>query len=138
MAEGIWTQGRVDAGTSTAMGTGVSDNFKRSTSGTAAGTAGISISAKPGRVYRLIVENGSATAYFVQLFDKATAPVNADVPIWEKRLPVSTECEIDLTNINGLPCVNGIGLAISSTAGSLTLAIANDIAYRSVVFTSQP
>jgi hypothetical protein len=115
-----------------------SDGFKRSTSGTAAGTAGIVVSAKPGRPYRVLVQNGAATAYYVQLFDKATAPVNADVPIWSKRMAASSECEIDLTNINGLQCALGIGLAISSTAGALTLAIATDIAFRSVVYTAAP
>ncbi len=135
MAEGVWTQGRVDA--ATFAGQPVTDNFKRSTSGVAAGAAGVVISAKPGRFYRAEVQNGAATAYFVQVFDKATAPVNADVPIYSKRMAVSSECEIDLTNINGLPVVNGIGIAISTTAGVLTLAVGNDIAHRTVIYTSQ-
>ncbi len=126
--------GRVDAGAGFVAKVG--DNFQRSTTGTAAGTAGVSISTKPGRIYRLIVQNGAATAYFVQIHDKATAAVNNDVPIWVKRMAVSSECEIDLTNINGLPCVNGISIAISSTSGLLTLAVSNDIAFRSVVFTA--
>jgi hypothetical protein len=134
MSEGTWTMGRVDAGAGAFAK--VADNFQRSTSGVAAGTAGVSISTKPGRFYRAVVENGAATAYFVQVFDKATAAVNADVPIWEERLAVSGECKIDLTNVNGLPCLNGISIAISSTAGTLTLAVANDIAYRSVIFTA--
>ena len=135
MSEGIWTMGRVDA--ATFAGQPVADGFKRSTSGVAAGTAGVIISAKPGRFYRAVVQNGAATAYFVQVFDKATAPVNTDVPIYSKRLPVSGECEIDLTDINGLPVTAGIGIAISSTAGVLTLAVATDIAFRTVVYTSQ-
>lgn len=135
MSEGSWTLGRVDA--AAFAGQTVADNFKRSTSGVAAGTAGVAISTKPGRFYRALVENGAATAYYVQVFDKASAPVNTDVPIYEKRLAVSGECEIDLTNVNGLPCANGIGLAISSTPGTLTLAVANDIAFRTVIYTSQ-
>jgi hypothetical protein len=134
MGGGQWTQGRVDIGTA---GQGVSDNFKRATSGVAAGTAGIVISSKPGRFYKGVYENGSATAYFLQIFDKATAPVNTDVPIYEKRLPASGEVEIDEVLINGLACTLGIGIAISSTAGTLTLAVANDLAFRSTIFTAQ-
>ena len=134
MSQGVWTIGKVDP---VSVGTNApSDNFKRATSGTAAGTAGIVIVAKPGRFYRGVFENGAATAYYLQIFDKATAPVNADVPIYEKRLPSSGEVEIDLTNVNGLPCVVGISIAISSTGGSLTLAVANDLAFRSVVYTA--
>lgn len=134
MSEGVFTIGRVDAGAGAFAA--VTDNFQRSTTGTAAGTAGVSISTKPGRFYRAVVQNAGSTAYFVQIFDKATAPLGGDVPIWQERLPASTEAKIDLTNINGLPCLNGIGIAISSTAGSLTLAGQNDIAFRSVIFTA--
>lgn len=134
MSGGVFTMPLVEAGAGAFAK--VVDQFQRSTSGVAAGTAGISISTKPGRFYRAVVENGAATAYYVQIFDKATAPVNTDVPIWEQRLPVSGEVAIDMVNVNGLPCVNGIGMAISSTPGTLTLAIATDIAYRSVIFTA--
>lgn len=134
MSEGTWTMGRVDAGAGAFPSK--TDNFQRATSGTAAGTAGISISTKPGRFYRAVVQNGAATAYFVQIFDKSTAAVNADVPVWQERMAVSSECKIDLTNVNGLPVVNGISLAISTTAGSLTLPLSTDIAFRSVIFTA--
>lgn len=136
---GMWTQGRVDVGGAQgAPGSApVADSFKRSTSGTAAGTAGVVISAKPGRFYRAEVQNGAATAYFVQVFDKATAPVNADVPVYSKRLPLSGECEIDLTDVNGIVCLAGISIAISSTPGVLTLALATDIAHRTVIYTAQ-
>lgn len=147
MAEGIWTQGLIDVGNpATAMaGYPPKDNFRRSTSGTAAGTAGIVISAKPGRFVRGVFVNTSLTvAYYIQVFDKATAPVANDVPIWQTRvLPVSAATapggalEVDLTNVNGLPCLAGIGIAISSTPGLLTLAAANDLAYRSIIYTAQ-
>lgn len=139
MAKGVFTIGLVDTGATNSAFADypVADNFRRATSGTAAGTAGIVISAKPGRVYRVVAQNGSATAYFLQIHDKATAPVNTEVPIYVKRLPVSGECEIDLTTINGLPVRNGLGIAISSTSGTLTLAVANDLAFRTVIYTAQ-
>lgn len=138
MAEGVWTQGRVAVGdASNAMGTFPStDNFKWASSGTAAGTTGLVISAKPGRFYRGVYENGAATAYYLQIFDKATAPIAGDVPVYEKRLAVSGEVEIDLTNVNGKPCLAGIAIAMSTTPGVLTLAIAQDLAFRSTCFTS--
>lgn len=139
MAKGIYTLGRVDTGDTTNAFNDypVADNFRRSTSGVAAGTAGIVISAKPGRFYRAEVQNGAATAYFFQVFDKATAPVNGDTPIYCKRLPSSGEVEPDLTNVNGLACVNGVSVAISSTGGTLTLAASADIIHRTVIYTAR-
>lgn len=134
MSGGTWTLGRIDVDANNPPG----DAFKRASSGTAAGTAGIVVSAKPGRFYRGVFQNGGATKYYVQVFDKATAPVNTDVPIYSKTLPASGEVELDLTNVNGLKCLLGIGIAISSTAGVLTLALATDIAFRSVVYTARP
>lgn len=134
MSGGIWTQGRIDVGTNTPT----ADAFKRATSGTAAGTTGISISTKPGRFYRGVFQNSSATKYYVQIFDKASAPVNTDVPIYAKTLAANGEVEIDLTNVNGILCTLGIGIAISSTSGVLTLALATDLAFRTVIYTARP
>jgi hypothetical protein len=138
MAQGTWFQGRTDVGsTANAMGTSpVTDNFRRTSSGVAVGTAGVVISAKPGRLYRLIVQNGAATAYYLQIHNKATAPINTEVPVYVKRLPVSSEVEIDLSDVNGLVCTAGIGLAISSTAGTLTLAVADNIAFYAAFYTA--
>lgn len=138
MSEGVWTIGRVDIGNVDSQTSSSPDNFKRQ-SALGVGTAGIVIgtAGKPGRLYRLKVVNGAATAYFLQVFNKATAPVNTDVPTWVQRLAVSSETDIDLTNINGLLCPLGMGIAISSTAGTLTLAIANDIAFYSAHYTQR-
>ncbi len=134
MSEGVWTMGRVESGVAPFIGT--SDNFLRSTSSAAAGTAGISISVKPGRFYTAAIQNGSATAYFFQVFDKATAPVNGDTPMLSRRLQASGELVVEVVNVNGLVALLGIGIAISSTAGTLTLAIANDIVWRRIMYTA--
>lgn len=89
------------------------------------GLAGVSIVAKPGRVYHIAAVNNAATPYFLQIHNKATAPVAADVPVWECKLPASLDCDIDW-GVAGLYLTLGFGVAISSTAGSLTLAAAND------------
>jgi hypothetical protein len=89
------------------------------------GTSGLVVTAKAGRIYRVSVVNSSATRYFVQIHDKATAPVNTDVPIWEENLPASGGAVLDF-GLNGLYVALGFNIAISSTKGALTLAIATD------------
>lgn len=134
MSEGVFTMPLVTAGVAPFAKT--TDSFLRATSGVAVGTAGILISNKPGRFYRAVVENGAATAYYLQVFNKASAAVNTDVPVYQKRLPVSGEVEIDLVNVNGVPCNLGISIAISTTPGTLTLAAATDVAFYSVFYTA--
>lgn len=92
------------------------------------GTAGVLIKAAArGRLYKLRTMNKAATAYTIMIFDKATAPVNADVPIWRASLAnvIGSENELDF-NLWGLQFNNGLGIAISSTPGTLTLAVALD------------
>jgi outer membrane protein assembly factor BamB len=127
MSEGIWTAPLVGVR---------GQDFTRSTSGTAVGTAGVLlVGSKLGRLYRLNVQNAGATAYFVQVFDTLLAPVNTAVPIWSRRLASSSELDVSFTPENGLYFANGLGIAISSTAGTLTLAVANDIAFFSALYT---
>lgn len=91
------------------------------------GTAGTLVkSAAPGRIYKVRAKCLSATAYTLMVFDKAIAPVNGDAPIWQWDLPVSGEVADDFS-LWGLQYKLGLGLAISSTKGTLTLAVANDL-----------
>jgi hypothetical protein len=106
--------------------------LKRKSQTTAFGTAGISVTAKPGRLYKVRAVNSNATTrYFFQIFDKATAPVNTDVPIWEMDLPAAVattsrgDCLEDF-GLFGLYVALGLGIAISTTKGVLTLAAATD------------
>src|SRR5687768_17090325 len=103
MSAGTWPIGRVDVGQVDAFSTPVADNFKRQI-GAAVGVAGIVIgtAGKGGRIYRLMVQNAGATPYYLQLHDKATAPVNTNVPIYVKRLPASGEVGIDLADVGGI------------------------------------
>lgn len=141
MSEGVWPIGRIDLGPTATNGTAPlqGDNFKLASSGTAAGTAGLVIgtAGKGGRVYRVVAQNGAATGYFLQVFNKATAPVNTDVPIFSRRLPSSGELDVDLASVGGIVCPLGIGIAISSTPGVLTLAVATDLAFRAVWYTQK-
>jgi len=139
MSEGVWPIGRADVGVADGFSFPVADGFRFTSSGTAAGTAGIVIgtAGKAGRLYHLTVQNGAATAYFVQVFNKATAPVNTDIPVFVRRLPASSELDVDLSEVGGIVCPLGIGIAISSTAGTLTLAIANDVSFRAAWYTQR-
>lgn len=101
---------------------------QRTSSAAKVGTAGILLKSSGGRLYRLDVVNVAATAYYLMVFNKATAPANGDTPVWRRRLPVSSELALDLGAF-GLACPLGIGFAISSTDGTLTLAVADDIHY---------
>ncbi len=100
--------------------------LKRVSKTTAFGTAGSLVAAAAqGRVYKVTVTNKSATRYVIQIHDKATVPVATNVPIWEDTLPPNESRTINF-ELAGLYFANGLGLAISSTVGVLTLAVADD------------
>lgn len=104
------------------------DDPKRYTSAAAEGTVGISVKGSGGRLYGATVEVTSATQYWFMVFDKATAPVNTDVPIYRKRLTANGSVDLpSWISDRGLGCKNGIGIALSSTSGTLTLAVAADM-----------
>jgi len=129
MSEGVWTMPKVT--------TGIGNDFTFTRQSAAFGTAGILIIGnKAGRIYRAHVCNtAAATAYYLQIHDKATAPVNADIPSLSYRVNASSDLVIDFTNVNGAPFFNGLGVALSTTAGVLTLAAANDISWMKLVYT---
>jgi hypothetical protein len=98
---------------------------------TAFGTAGAVLVAKAGRLYKAQFTNKHATtAFYVQLFNKATAPVNTDTCIWEVRIPAAGtaeggSAELDF-GVAGLYFGAGISFAFSSTQGVLTLPASAD------------
>ena len=105
------------------------DDPSRATSAAAFGTAGVVLKSSKGRLYRLDAVNISgATPYYLMVFDKATAPINGDTPIWRRRLPTGGEASLMLEDY-GLACANGIAIAISSADATLTLAASNDAHY---------
>ena len=104
------------------------DGILKRSGPTVFGTAGANLSVKTGRLYKAVVHNKGAVAYFVQIFSKASAPVANDVPIWEERLPASGSVALQFDF--GLYAALGLGIAISTTPALLTLAAANDaVAY---------
>ncbi len=100
--------------------------LKRASQTTAFGTAAVSLSTKGGRLYKLRVLNTSAaTKYFVQIHDKASAAIATEIPVWEGQAAGSTDIEFDF-GLAGLYLRNGCSVALSTTAGVLTLAGATD------------
>lgn len=140
MSEGVFVMGVVDSGKSNDANYPYppKDNFRRFTTSVPFGIAGVVVAAKPGRLYLATLANSSATlGYWAQVFDSATLPTNGAAPIWVTRIASASSALIDLTEVNGIACVNGISLAISTTPNTLTLAAADDLSLASVVFTSQ-
>ncbi len=97
----------------------------RFTNFTAFGTGASTVKTGAGRLYAAIIINTSATAYFVQFFDTASAPVNGDVPIWERRISASAELFANFDPY-GLVFASGMRIAISSTATTLTYAVGDN------------
>lgn len=102
------------------------NNLLRSGPSAAFGTAGLNVTAKPGNLYQFNAINTSASvAYYLQIHDKATAPIANDVPIWEQRLAPGVDIPTSF-QLAGLPLANGLSFAISTTPRLLTLAASND------------
>jgi len=81
--------------------------------------------ATPGRLFKADVLNATAGALYLMVFDKATAPVNTDVPVLRAYVPANGAGTIDLGEW-GILLAAGVAVALSSTIGDLTLAGAND------------
>ena len=80
-----------------------------------AGTAAQSFSVKstPGRIEALFATNIGATgSYWVKIYDKATAPTTADIPILVYVVTAAAAAPVSLPNLN-IRCVNGIGVRVS-------------------------
>lgn len=103
---------------------------------TAFGTAGVVIANKQSKLYKLTAVNKSTTPYYIQVFNKNIAPVNDDLPIWERALKAQAsgpeDIELDF-GLAGLMCTSGLSIALSSTGQKLTLAGSAD-AYAYALF----
>ncbi len=91
-----------------------------------AGEVAVAVGATARRVYQVdvVADPGAAATLWLMVFDKAAAPVVTDVPILRARLGGGF-ASIDL-GVFGHELTNGLGLGLSTTVGSLTLAGAND------------
>jgi len=81
----------------------------------------------PGRLYGLLVSNAGAAAAYVKLYNKATAPTQADTPVMTIRVPAAGSVAYDSTI--GVGFTAGISArAVTGVADSSTAApAANDV-----------
>ena len=77
--------------------------------------------------------NINAAIRYLQIFDKATAPVNTDVPVISVPIPAGSATNASIVEHNetfwgtaGYSFSLGLGVAISTAAASLTTATASD------------
>jgi hypothetical protein len=104
------------------VGAGVLTRF--ATAGT--GEVAILISAAARRIYQadVITAVGAADPTWLMLFNTTIAPVATDVPIWRARVGGGF-ASIDV-GVFGIELTSGLGVALSTTPDTLTLAGAND------------
>ncbi len=107
-------------------GAGLLTRFR--TGGT--GEVAILVATAARRVYQVDVVTavGAADPAWLMVFDLAAAPVLSDVPILRARVGGGF-ASIDLGNF-GHELVNGLGVALSTTPDTLTLAGANDALFQ--------
>lgn len=91
------------------------------------GTAGRSIKATAGRLRSIRVTNTGANPWYVQVHNKASAPVNADNSIDRKIVPAGSTVELGY-DPEGIALSLGVAVAISTTPIALTLIAANEAA----------
>jgi hypothetical protein len=70
-----------------------------------------------GAIRRAVVTNTTGTAGYLQVHDALTLPVDTTVPVFSIQLPASGSAVIE-----DLHCAIGAVLAISTTAGTLTIS----------------
>ncbi len=119
------------------IGTSTGASSLTSSASGGVGTAGVSIKASAGRISWISVTNANATTgFYLQVFNKSTAAVANDVPIYRIWVPSVTiagaggkATETTLFGFGGLYLSTGISIAASSTVGLLTLLAATDMHY---------
>lgn len=75
----------------------------------------------PAELVSLSASNASGALLWFQIFDKATAPNNGDVPIFSFAVPDGGDITKDSNFFNGFRVTNGIAIAWSTTNTPLTL-----------------
>ena len=86
------------------------------------------LKASAGAVYKIYCYNKNAATRFFQIHNKATAPVNADVPVESFPIAANSALLIDIAffGASGRACSTGVSWAFSTTEATLTLGTAAD------------
>lgn len=76
----------------------------------------------PGRVFvaEVVLDPSVVVDRYLMVFNKASAPVNTDIPVFRALVPAGGQAGID-RGLLGRELTLGVSVAISTTAGVLTL-----------------
>ena len=87
------------------------------------------LKASAGAVYKVYCYNKNAATRFFQIHNKATAPVNTDVPVEVFPVAANSALLIDIAfwGATGRTCSTGVSWAFSTTEATLTLGTAADV-----------
>jgi hypothetical protein len=87
------------------------------------------LKASAGAVYKVYCYNKNAATRFFQIHNKATTPVNTDVPVESFPVAANSALIIDSTfwGASGRTCSTGVSWAFSTTEATLTLGTAADV-----------
>ncbi len=98
------------------------------------GVTGQVVKASPGQLYAWYISNNAAAARFIKIYDKATAPTQADTPVMTLQLPAGAAANVALPT--GLLFAAGIsvrattGVAVSDTGAPTTNDCVINLAYK--------
>jgi hypothetical protein len=95
-----------------------------------ADTNAASIKASPGTVSSIYAVNNTASAKYLKLYNKATAPtVGTDTPVFTYLIPANTLVSVPFTQDMGMQFTTGIGIGISGglADGDTTALAAGDV-----------
>ncbi len=98
------------------------------------GVTGQIVKATPGTLFTWYLANDASTVRFVKVYDKATAPTQADTPVMTLPVPATSAANVALDS--GLAFVNGIslrgttGVADNDTGAPSTNDIIVNLGYR--------
>lgn len=95
------------------------------------GASSVAVAAKnaPALVKAVYATNTNAAVRYLQIFNKATAPVSSDVPVFSFYLPATSgvvEIGSEFFSENGFYLSTGLAIGISTVRGSYTAATAAD------------
>jgi len=87
------------------------------------------LKASAGAVYKIYCYNKNAATRFFQIHNKATAPINTEVPVESFPVAANSALIIDSTfwGASGRTCSTGVSWAFSTTEATLTLGTAADV-----------
>jgi hypothetical protein len=87
------------------------------------------LKASAGAVYKVYCYNKNAATRFFQIHNKATTPVNTEVPVESFPVAANSALIIDSTfwGASGRTCSTGVSWAFSTTEATLTLGTAADV-----------